>query len=412
MKQILIIISILLIARIGLAALPPDSSQRNNLATKPTLLWKMKTNGPVVASPVAEAGKLFVGSLDSALYAFDITSGKVLWKLPTGGPVRSSVCLSAQRLYLLSTDGLLYRVEKQAGKVDGTFQASTGYVGDHQNDHYDYFTSTPVIADQMLYFGAGENIYALSTKDGLLRWTYNTGGLVHTRPVISNNCLYAGSFDGYLYALNAQTGNFLWKFRSAGIYSFPKGEFAGNPVAAGGMVFAGARDYNLYGVDVKTGRCNWMKQFPKGWAFPLTVYDSVLYAGTSEDHQLFAFDIRSGKELWKADAGFNIFGSMIIEKKTGIFGTLAGKVMAIDLVSGKFLWTVDLEGFTKNQKIYLKEDGKYRDDIGDVVRTPNDLLKMYERLGGIFGSPVVYEDKLVVAGYDGWVYCFTINPNK
>lgn len=413
MKRITLLIHLLIVFTMGtVSAMGPDSVANPDLSVKPTLLWKVRTNAPIVASPVAEAGKVFVGGLDSLLYAIDINTGKVLWKLPTGGAIRSEIALTPQRLYLLSSDGLLYRVSKENGTVDGTFQTATGYIGDHQNDYYDYYTSTPVISESNIYFGSGEHIYGLSVKDGLVKWTCQTGGLVHTRPAITQNTLFAGSFDGNLYAVNIQTGQVIWKFKSTGKQFFPKGEFAGNPVTAGGMVFAGARDYNLYAIDIKTGTCNWMKSFPKGWSFPLTVNDSVLLVGTSEDRTLFALDIRTGIELWKTDAGFNIFGGVAISGKNGCFSTLAGKLTGVDLSTGKINWTLDSDGFLQNHLHYMKENGHFRDDISKIIRTPLDLMDMYKKLGGVFSTPVIYIDKLIVTGYDGWIYCYSITPSK
>jgi outer membrane protein assembly factor BamB len=235
---------------------------------------------------------------------------------------------------------------------------------------------------------------------------------VHTTPAISKGRLYAGSFDGNLYAIDVKTGNLAWKFKTTGKYAFPKGEVMGNPVVAGGMVFAGARDYNMYAIDVRGGFCSWMKSFPFGWALPVTVNDSVVYVGTSDDRTLFALDIRSGLEVWKAPAGFNIFGGCAIGAKMGYFATLAGKVHGINLTTGKILWTIELDGYKTNHLSWLKPGDLYRDDIGKKIITPLDMLVMYNQLGGVFGTPAISIDRLVVAGYDGWVYCYKEETKK
>ncbi len=387
--------------------MPATAARPADLDTKPTLLWKFKANGPVVGSPVIDGNTVFVGSLDSSLYALDLSTGKLKWKLPTGGAIRSSVCITEKRLFLLGTDGILYRMEKDSGRVDGIYQTMGGFIADRQHDFADYFTSTPVIADSIIYFGSGDYIYAISINDGYLRWTYKTGDLVHTTPAIQRNWLYAGSYDGYLYAIDVRTGNLAWKFKTTGKYSFPKGEVTGNPVLAGGMVFAGARDNNLYAIDLRGGYTNWMKQFQNGWGLPVTVNDSVIYVGTSDDRTLYALDIVNGREIWKAAAGFNIFGGCAIGTKTGYFCTLAGKVHGIDLKTGKILWTLELDSYKANHLTWLKADDSYREDIGKLVKTPLDMLSMYKQLGGIFGTPAIVDNLLIVAGYDGWVYCFS-----
>jgi eukaryotic-like serine/threonine-protein kinase len=412
MKSKLFILLVLLVNQAYSQMLTPLVPEKVDFQTKPALLWKFKTNGPIVGSPVIDNESVYVGSLDSTLYALDLSTGKLKWKLPTGGAIRSSACITQQRLFLLSSDGLLYRMDKDSGKVDGYFQTLNGYIGDRQHDFADYYNSSPVIMDSTIYFGSGEDIFAIAINDGYLRWTYKTGDLVHTTPAISKGWLYAGSFDGNLYALDVKTGKLAWKFKTTGKYAFPKGEVTGNPVVAGGMVIAGARDFNLYAVDVRGGYCNWMKSFPFGWALPVTVNDSVIYVGTSDDHTLFALDIRSGLEVWKAPAGFNIFGGCAIATKMGYFATLAGKVHGIDLTTGKILWTIELDGYKTNHLSWLKSGDMYRDDIGTMIKTPLDMLVMYRQLGGVFGTPAISGDRLVVAGYDGWIYCFSGETKK
>jgi eukaryotic-like serine/threonine-protein kinase len=406
MKIKIMILLVLLVNQANSQMMTSDKVTTDFLS-EPSLLWKFKTNGPVVGSPVIDNGTVFIGSLDSTLYALDLATGKVKWKLPTGGAIRSSVCVIQQGMFLLSSDGLLYWMEKDSGRVNGFFQTMNGYIGDRQQDYADYYNSTPVIVDSAIYFGSGEYIYSISINTGNLLWAYKAGDLVHTRPAISKDRLFAGSFDGNLYAIDIKTGNLVWKFKTTGKNSFPKGEVTGNPVVAGGMVIAGARDYNLYALDVRGGFTNWMKQFPSGWALPVTLNDSVIYVGTSDDRTLFAYDLHTGGEVWRADAGFNVFGGCAIGGKMGYFGTLAGKVHGIDLTTGKVAWTIKLDSYKSNHLSWLKADDTYRADITKLIRTPLDVLAMYRDLGGVFGTPALDIEHIVVAGYDGWVYCYS-----
>lgn len=389
-----------------------DFTQKYDMDSVPGLLWKMKTNGPIVATPVINDQTVFVGSLDSSLYAFDLQTGKLRWSFPTSGSVRSSACLLYDRLYLLSTDGILYRMDQDSGRIDGVFQTATGFLGDHQTDHHDYYTSTPVIVDSTIYFGAGERIYAVSITNGYIRWTYKTDGPVHTTPAVSFGWVYAGSFDGHLYAINATTGNLAWKFKTTGRYSYPKGEVTGHPVAAGGVILSGARDNNLYAINAVTGACSWMKQFPYGWGLPVTLNDSVVYVGTAEDRTLFALDLRSGGEIWKMRTGFNVMGGLVVGKNYGYFGTLLGKLIAVDLRDGKVVWITNLDSHNLNKDKWLTSDGNFRENVGLRLRTPLDILGLYQDMGAVFSAPVLAGDKLIVAGYDGWVYCFQARSEK
>jgi outer membrane protein assembly factor BamB len=56
-------------------------------------------------------------------------------------------------------------------------------------------------------------------------WKYKTGDLVLARPFVNDGVVYAGSYDGNLYALNASDGTLLDKFDTGGaIYSSPAGD--------------------------------------------------------------------------------------------------------------------------------------------------------------------------------------------
>ena len=97
-----------------------------------------------------------------------------------------------------------------------------------------------------------------------IKWMFKTGGVVHTKPAISDNKLFFGSFDGYVYALNLKNGEQIWKFKTVGHRYFPSGEVQGSPSVFKNLVFIGARDYNVYALDQEKGYCHWNKSFSRG----------------------------------------------------------------------------------------------------------------------------------------------------
>lgn len=373
---------------------------------QPKIAWKFKTTGPIISTPVVDDKTVYFGSLDSGLYALDKNNGKVLWTFGTFGKIRSSVCLDGDKLYLLSGDGNLYCLNKSNGQEIWRFRTATGYLGDRTNDWADYYHSSPVLYNGAVYFGSGDgHVYALKSTTGEFLWSFETGGVVHTAPFLQREKLFIGSFDGYLYALNNQTGLLIWKFKSTGQLYFPKGEVMGNPVAVGNIVFVGTRDFNFYAIDVNGGYCRWMKTFSRGWALPVTPNDSVIYLGTSDDRELLALDAKTGNLHWKLDAKFNIFGGLARSNSMGYFGTLMGKLMAIDLKVGTVKWTWSTEGYDTNKKLYFKNDDTYRDDIGDILGTGDNVLRMYYNLGAIFSKPTVTNDAIYLTSADGYIYC-------
>ena len=47
---------------------------------------------------------------------------------------------------------------------------------------------------------------------GEIKWKFKTNGIIHTSPALYDSTIYIGSWDTYLYAIDAITGKEKWKF--------------------------------------------------------------------------------------------------------------------------------------------------------------------------------------------------------
>jgi outer membrane protein assembly factor BamB len=375
----------------------------------PVVKWKFKSRAPFIASSVADQNIVYAGSLDSTLYALDIQSGKLKWKFRSNGEIRSAVCIGVQHVYLSGGDGILYALEKRSGKASWMFRTLGGLLGERKYDFADYFYSTPVLYKGRLYFGAGDgHLYCVDPANGKLIWSYQTTDIVHTTPAFSDDKVFAGSFDGNVYALNCNDGSLLWKFKGVGHRYFPKGEMMGSPVVAAGLVIIGSRDYNLYALDVNQGYCHWNKQFPFGWAMALTPNDSVVYVGTSDDRLITSLDAATGRTLWSTNTQFNIFGPCTIDGTKGYVATLMGKLFCLELKTGAIQWTYTADSYKQNRSKYFKEDDSFRDDIGNVIKSPVDFIQMEYSLGAFFSSATIASGMIIITSTDGNVYALTM----
>ncbi len=72
-----------------------------------------------------------------------------------------------------------------------------------------------VVADGRLCFAssAEDNVTCLDAASGKTLWTFYTGGPVRLAPTIANDKVYFGADDGWLYCLSAAEGGLLWKYR-------------------------------------------------------------------------------------------------------------------------------------------------------------------------------------------------------
>ncbi|MFI5135676.1 MAG: PQQ-binding-like beta-propeller repeat protein, partial [Chitinophagales bacterium] len=133
--------------------------------------------------------------------------------------------------------------------------------------------------------------------------------------------------------------------------------------------------------------------------------DSILYVGTSDDRILLAVDVFTGKEIWKTNMHFNIFGPCVLSSSMCYVGTLLGKVYGVDLKTGSIQWSFTDEGYQKNHLNYFKEDDSYRDDIYSLIKSDDDYIKWMYDIGAIFSSPAITNDFMIVSSTDGNIYC-------
>ncbi|MBK8549607.1 MAG: PQQ-binding-like beta-propeller repeat protein [Ignavibacteria bacterium] len=378
-----------------------DSTYPEDIDKMPSLNWKYSSGKPIFSSPVIADGMVFAGGDDNIFRALDLENGISLWEFKSNGRIRSAPLIENDLIYLNGGDGTLYCLNM---KGDVIWSSSAGY--EKQYDFADYHQSSPVIYDKTIFFGLGDGyVYAVDSENGKLKWKYETGGVVHSTPVIDSGKLYIGSFDGYVYALNVSDGSLVWKFKTVGHQYFPLGEVQGSPAIYNDLVFIGARDYNVYALDKDKGYCHWNKTFRKGWVLSNTVNDTALFMAGADERILSAVDPQTGKENWKKDMEFLMFGKPAFSKSVLYIGTTIGKLHGINSNTGEKLWTYSTDGYRDNRLKYFKEDDSYRNDIYSIIKSNEQFLEVEIELGGIFSSPALQDGYLVFASTDGSLYC-------
>jgi outer membrane protein assembly factor BamB len=173
----------------------PAYIQPKTTALLQGLKWKFKTNGKVFSSPAISNGIAYIGSEDHSLYAIDTKTGKRIWEYCTGGAVHSSPSVNKNVVCFGSYDGYYYALNARTGKLLWKFKTGgekkVGAKGlwtmqpkdEYMDDLYDFFLSSPIFSANAstVYFGSSDGkLYAVSAATGKLKWSFKTGGLIHT----------------------------------------------------------------------------------------------------------------------------------------------------------------------------------------------------------------------------------------
>ena len=75
--------------------------------------------------------------------------------------------------------------------------------------------SSPVALDQEVLLGSKDGyLYAVDINTGIEKWKFRTDGNVESTPAVVDNVVYVGSWDNHLYAFDLETQSTRWKFRT------------------------------------------------------------------------------------------------------------------------------------------------------------------------------------------------------
>ena len=107
----------------------------------------------------------------------------------------------------------------------------------------------------MVYFGSwGGYAYALEAATGELIWKFNTGA-VDTSIAIASGTVYIGSYDGHLYALDAESGELLWRYLPI--------EKTTYPLEREGAVYLSACADHICALNAESGDLLWIYSTPR-----------------------------------------------------------------------------------------------------------------------------------------------------
>lgn len=131
-------------------------------------------------------------------------AGEVAWVYPTELPLGHSPTIYNGVAYVGGFDHKLHAIDALTGQGLWTFEAEAG------------FQTNPLVVDGIVYVGNRDGyMYAIyghgHPNQGTLAWKYETEGPILFSAAYQDNTIYFAANDAHAYALNAQTGQLIWK---------------------------------------------------------------------------------------------------------------------------------------------------------------------------------------------------------
>lgn len=295
-----------------------------------------------------------------------------------------------------------------------------------------YLKLAPVIVNQRLYIvdSAGsigamdatngkrlwqKKIAASESIDGNSGWLRG-GGDIHITggPGYGENTLMVGSLEGEVISLSAENGSELWRTRVSS-------EVLSAPQRASDIVIVRTIDGKVFGIDGDKGRRLWIydRTVPpltlRGTSTP--AIDSGIVVAGFDGGKMAALDVRTGKLLWETSISaargrselermVDIDSEPMIVDGTVYIATFQGHVAAVQLETGRILWSSDLSsyaGFSADeQNIYVSDEDSH---VWALDRFSGSVLWEQDNLHArATTAPAAIGDQIVVGDLEGYLH--------
>jgi|GEM_PF-2271220 len=386
-----------------------------NSVTAPSLGldWQANTGQAAYTSPAvvydATLGKslVYVGNSVGTMAAYDAATGDRVWWYKTGAGINSSPAVVNGVVYFGSSDEYLYALDARTGALvcrfftDGVISSSPVVESVGSQGLVAFFGDNGITGgDDGGTFWAINAVDPNAAQNCSLKWQYDGFGVPEgshpeagswSPPAIATDSsgkqlvvFGSSSTDNAVYALDAITGQKVWRFQTE--VFFPDNDVGAGPTIsapgvngfADGVAYVAGKNRIVYALNLRTGAKIWEFRIrndtaPNGGATRSTagLSGNRLFIGYGSG--LYALNATTGAKLWKSTDAAEIVASPAIAGDAGaqvvLAGDFAGRLLAYDASSGDLRWSYSTGGF-------------------------------------IYGSPVIAAGKVFQASSDGFLYAF------
>lgn len=233
-------------------------------------------------------------------------------------------------------DGLLSVIEMATGDVI------------HQQD-LDMEISAGVGGNEDTWVLATEDadVIAVDAKTRTVRWRTRVPTEVLAKPLIGGSNVIVRTVDGRVIAIDKGTGVIRWQYQR----SIPDLTLRGNsvPLLTRDRIFVGMSDGRIVALSPDTGEVIWdvALSVPEGRSEiqrlvdidgDMVLYGRILYA-VSYQGRLAAIDVDRGQFLWARDFSSNT--GLVVDAKSLYLTDEDGQVWALDRLNGATIWKQD-----------------------------------------------------------------------
>ncbi len=311
----------------------------------------------------------------------------------------------------------LIKLEAEKIQVQQVWKNSVGDLEESYNK------IRPYITDDRVYLSDAEGrVEAWQREDGKRLWSVNlkeniSGGVNGGEGIVA-----VGTENGEIVALSATDGLEKWRAKvPSEVMSISEVKY--------GVIVTRTNDGKVHALDISTGELSWSagKGTPpltlRGASQPQVVGDLVLVG--FDDGKLMAINIRDGEPVWEVPVSIPK-GRSELERMSDVDGEIAylegivfaasfnGRVVAIDLDTGKTLWSKDLSSYAglsvDHERVYITDSD---DSVwGLELSTGATLWRQDKLIFRELTAPKVMGNYIVVGDFKGYLHWLSKEDGK
>ena len=210
--------------------------EKNDMGKWGRAKWRFRMKGGSKATPLIYKGVVYVGANDGLFYALDEQTGGLEWTFDAGAEILTTAAAWNDLILFGAGNGKFFALNRE-GETEWSFDAGAPV-----------YSSPAVDQAGVVYFGTNEaKLIALQAQTGKHLWTNSDAKYsVESKPVASSNYVCFGAWDGYVYCLNKENGETVWKLPGPKCQKRMSRYYApadNGPVVSGEHLFIADRGY-------------------------------------------------------------------------------------------------------------------------------------------------------------------------
>jgi outer membrane protein assembly factor BamB len=282
-----------------------------------------------------QGDRVYIGSTERSLWALAL-DGKRVYRYVAESGIEAEPTLDASRdeLYVTTSRGVIHALRASDGSVRWKAQASAS------------ISQPGALSDDALYLVTDDDtVVALSRGDGSVLWRYKReprAGLQiagHAGVLLAKHRLYTGFADGSIVSLSASDGRVQWLVDTTLDFADPEQTEKGfvdvdtTPVLIGDVVYAASFLGGFYGIEAVSGAVRVRNPELTGIT-SLAGDDDALVVASAEDG-ILCLDVPSLAPRWRKDIRDGAPSALRLRNRRVFFTESRGAFLAYDLSDGR-----------------------------------------------------------------------------